>query len=119
MSHQRAGYSFFEVLIAFAILTMVLSALVPGQARLLSRVNQQDQKFLAQDYAFSLLAQIGVTGPISSGTSTDTYHDWHVILDVSETVLDGHETPLLKIVIDVQSQGGKTLARVETLRSVE
>ena len=119
MNRRRAGYSLFEVLIAFAILTMVLSALIPGQASLLSRVNQQDEKFLAQDYAYSRIALIGVTEAVVSGALTDSYRDWLIVQDISETVLDGSETRLFKIVIDVQSQGSETLARVETLRRVE
>lgn len=119
MNHRRAGYSLFEVLIAFAILTMVLSALIPGQAKLLSRVNQQDHKFLALDYAYSRMALIGVTETIASGTSTDNYRNWHISQDVSESVLDGSDTRLFKIMIDVQYQGGETLARVEMLRRVE
>lgn len=119
MNQRRAGYSLFEVLIAFAILTMVLSALIPGQAKLLSRVNQQDEKFLAQDYAYSRMAQVGVTGAVTSGASTDSYRDWHIVQDVSETVLEGSDVRLFKITIDVQSKGGETLAQIETLRRAE
>ena len=41
MRQSRAGYSLFEVLIAFAILAMVLSVLIPGQARYLIRLRPE------------------------------------------------------------------------------
>lgn len=119
MNRRRAGYSLLEVLIAFVILTMVLSALIPGQARLLSRIDQQDEKFLAQDYAYSRMAQIGVSETVVSGSSTDRYRNWHIVQNVSETVLDNSDIRLFKIAIDVQTQGGETLTRVETLRRAE
>ena len=119
MNHRRAGYSLFEVLIAFAILTTVLATLIPGQAKLLSRVNQQDERFLAQDYAYSRMAKIGVTSPLTEGSQTDTYRNWHIVEGITKTTLDGTDIEQLKIVIEVQSSGGKQLARVETLRGVE
>lgn len=66
MSSSR-GYSVFEVLIAFAIMSLVLSALIPGQARLLARASSGDQELLALDYAQSRLAQLGVSEPLEPG----------------------------------------------------
>ena len=118
MKSRRAGYSLFEVLIAFAILTTVLAALIPGQARLLSRVTKQDDGFLAQDYAYSRMAQIGVTSPHKEGSQTDTYHNWHITEDITKSTLDGTDIEVFKIVVEVQSSSGKPLARVETLRGI-
>ena len=119
MNRRRAGYSLFEVLIAFAILTTVLATLIPGQARLLSRVSQQDVGFLAQDYAYSRMAQIGVTSPLIEGTQTDTYRNWHIVEGITKTTLDGTDIELFKIVIEVQSPSEKQLARVEVMRRSE
>ncbi|WP_457645936.1 prepilin-type N-terminal cleavage/methylation domain-containing protein [Profundibacter sp.] len=118
MNTRRAGYSLFEVLIAFAILTLVLTALIPGQARLLARVQKQDDSFLAQDYAFSRMAQIGVVTPLAEGTTNETYRDWRIVETMAETRLDEPDIPLYKISIDVLSQSGNTLAHVETLRGI-
>lgn len=118
MTPRRAGYSLFEVLIAFAIMTMVLTVLIPGQARLLSRVTGQDDRFLAQDYAYSRMAKIGVVAPIEEGTQTDNYRNWQITEDISETTLDDIDIRLFRISIKVHNQDGTLLANVQTLRVI-
>lgn len=116
---SRAGYSLFEVLIAFAILTTVLSALIPGQARLLARVTEQDNKFLAQDYAYSRMAQIGITDRMETGHKMDSYRTWNIAEEISQITLDDSDIELLKVIIEVQSASGAILARVESLRAAQ
>ena len=119
MNQKRAGYSLFEVLIAFAILTIVLSALIPGQARLMSRISQQDDIFLAQDYAYSRLARIGIVTPLEQGQFQDRYRDWVITEKISETQLD--DIPairLFRISVQIFSRNGKLLVSSESLRVV-
>lgn len=116
MNSRRAGYSLLEVLIAFAIMTMVLTALIPGQARLLSRVARQDDQFLVQDYAYSRMAKIGVITPLEEGTQTDSYRSWQIIEEISETVLDGIDIRLFRVSIKVSARDGALLADIQTLR---
>ena len=118
MNSRRAGYSLFEVLIAFAIMTMVLTALIPGQARLLSRVAKQDDRFLAQDYAYSRMAEIGITSPLEEGTLTDKYRDWLIAEEISETSIDSIDTRLFLISIKVRNRDGTLLTDAQTLRVV-
>ena len=57
-----AGYSLFEVLIAFAVMAFVLAALLPGQVRFIAQANDASDSLLAQDFAYSRLARIGLGG---------------------------------------------------------
>jgi len=76
---SRRGYSLFEVLIAFTIMTIVLAALLPGQARLMTRANDADTRLLAFDYALSHMASLGISTPITDGVVQSSYRDWIVV----------------------------------------
>lgn len=96
---RRAGFSLLEVLVAFAIMALVLSALIPGQVGLLQRATQSGERVLAQDYALSRLAGLGLSEPFPSGTQEARYGNWRVIeavevkapgiIQVSVTVYSG------------------------------
>jgi len=116
---RRAGYSLFEVLIAFAVMTMVLTALLPRQAGLFSRVAQVDERQLAQDFAYSRLDRLGVSDPLQPGITVQAYRDWRLTQTVTETVLPGaSEITAVRILIEIASRSGARLARAETLRAV-
>ncbi len=66
----RAGYSVFEVLVAFGIMALVLSALLPGQAQLLARASGGDEAILAHDFALSRIAHLSAVRPIEPGETT-------------------------------------------------
>jgi hypothetical protein len=79
---RKSGYSLLEVLAAFAILTMVLAVLLPGKTALLTRLPEKEERFLALDYAHSLLARLEVEGLMSgvpTGEVRDSYRDWQVV----------------------------------------
>ena len=76
---SHCGYSLFEVLIAFTIMTIVLAALIPGQARLMTRANDADTRLLAYDYALSHMASLGISRPIANGVVQSSYRDWIVV----------------------------------------
>jgi len=106
----KAGYSLIEVLIAFVIVTLVLSALIPGQAMLLQRTVAQADRTLAFDYALSQAAHLGVTRPLAVGQTSETYRDWHVTTDiVPAAAASGFD-----VSITVFSASGARLAQFET-----
>ncbi len=112
---RRSGYSLFEVLIAFVIMTLILSALIPGQARLLGRAIAQEERMLAQDYALSRLALLDLEKPLTVRTSDETYRDW----SVNTNITAGRplsETATYQIDITVRNGQGMLLAAVETVR---
>lgn len=107
----------FEVLLAFAVMAMVLAAVLPRQSHLLGRVAQVDERQLAQDYALSRLDRLGVADALRAGVTVEDYRDWQVSLDQTETRLpDLPNAPMLRVVVTVESASGTSLARVETLR---
>ncbi|MDA8747771.1 prepilin-type N-terminal cleavage/methylation domain-containing protein, partial [Litoreibacter sp.] len=79
MTTKRSGFSLFEVLIAFAVLSLVLVALIPGQAQLLSRATQSEQQSLAMDYALSRAALLGVTHSLNKGQVHEQYREWTIV----------------------------------------
>lgn len=102
---SKRGYSLLEVLIAFTIMTIVLAALIPGQARLLARANNADTQLLAYDFALSHMATLGISTPIANGTTQSTYRDWIVVTSIQRT----SET-LFNITITVENTQGAVLA---------
>lgn len=114
----RAGYSLFEVLIAFVVLSLVLAALIPGQSALLTRATLQDQRALAHDYALSRIAPLGITGDLLPGTTQDRYRDWFVQVDVVPGDTIGASTQTQQIMVTVRDLQDRQLARVETFRVI-
>lgn len=91
MNRARAGYSLLEVLVAFAILTAVLSVILPGSGRLLMRTGSAELQFLAQDYAMSRLERLVVEGwadnrPLAS--FSEDYRGWVIDISVIPAAVD-------------------------------
>lgn len=101
--NRNAGYSMFEVLVAFAVMSMVLAVLLPGQIQLLQRTDTAAQKALAQDYALSRLELARVTADWPSGQ--ETYRSWAV------SWAQDSENDKRILSITVTSRAGETLAQ--------
>jgi Tfp pilus assembly protein PilV len=89
VNRARAGYSLLEVLVAFAILTAVLSVILPGNGSLLLRTSGAEAQFLAQDYAMSRLERLVVEGwadKRSLVSFSEDFRGW--VVDVSVTPAD-------------------------------
>ena len=70
---RRRGYSLLEVITAFALLTISLSALIPAISDLLSQSARAEQKWAAMEFARSKLDEVGVVTPIRAGVDAGTY----------------------------------------------
>lgn len=115
----RAGYSLLEVLIAFAIMSMTLAVVLPGQAQLFSRTAEADTRFLAADFAMSVLEQLGTSEPITVGRTVHTYKNWEVAIVVDEgSIADATALPVYNIEVTVSEIGGRFLAELNTVRPV-
>ncbi|NSX56918.1 type IV pilus modification PilV family protein [Parasulfitobacter algicola] len=114
--NRKAGYSLLEVLIAFAVMSLVLAALLPGQAKLLSRTTEADRRLLAQDYALSRLDQIGITTPLEIGQMTQNYRNWTVEEVITEHPTRDNAIQLLQVRVIISAQGGNVLATVDSIR---
>lgn len=116
---RRTGYSLLEVLIAFVILTLVLTALLPGQARLLDRTSMQEQKLLAHDYALSTAAQLSISTPATIGTVQNNYQNWLVTTTISPAEHTNSATDVLTLEVRVHDSRNRLLATVHSVMVVQ
>lgn len=115
---RSAGYSLFEVLLAFSILAMVLATLLPGQAALLRRATDGPSQVLAHDYALSKLASLGVDAPLLAGETQTIYRGWKVEISVSDT--SANNISVMHIAITISTvRDDRILASVESWRPVQ
>ncbi len=112
---RRAGYSLLEVLIAFVILTLVLAALLPGQARLLDRATIQEQQLLAHDYALSQLAKIGTATPLTVGATESTYRNWQITTAIVPAASADSSAGFLTVEIQVHDNRSRILATANSV----
>ncbi len=82
--NRKAGYTLFEVLVAFAIMAMVLAVLVPRQTLLLQRSSGALDRAMAQELALSELAQLGVVETLNAGIDITDYGHWKIHSQVTE-----------------------------------
>ena len=113
-----AGFTLLEVLVAFVIMSLFLSVLVPQQAFLFERVVSDAERLLAQDYAFSVIEPLGVTHGLSPGRSVDVFEEWTIVKNIEP--FRSNEAQLSEvwaIRVVVRGSDGTLLSRVETLRA--
>lgn len=115
MKNRAAGYSLFEVLIAFSIMALVLAVLVPGQARLMGRVKDIDERALAKDYALSRLALLSVSLPLRVAETSDRYRDWQIAQRVTDHSFDKADMKGLYVEIIITNAADVELARAGKL----
>lgn len=108
---RNKGYSLFEVLIAFAIMALVLTVLLPGQTKLLNRVKSSEETILAMDYASSLASIASLTSPEQWQNAEFDYREWRIKQQVSKT-----SDKLVRMTIRIYSGAGTELAFLESLR---
>ena len=114
MTSQRAGFSLFEVLISFAILALVLTALIPGQAQLLGRADESDQRALALEYAFSRSAALSIVEPLRIGQRRDQYRDW-AVTETTSLVEQSETGQFVETRISILDARGRSLAELAAL----
>lgn len=113
--NRRAGYSLFEVLIAFAIMSLVLAVLIPSQSLLLRRTTTSAEHALAQDFAVSRMEAAGVETELQSGLRESQYRDWEVReTTVPSAVVADKQTYI--VTIEVLRADGSQLARFTTIK---
>lgn len=65
--NPRLGYSMLEVITAFAILALSLSALIPGLANLTGQAGGARLTWAATEFARSMIEPIGISIPLRPG----------------------------------------------------
>lgn len=111
---SRSGFSLFEVLIAFAILSLVLVALIPGQAQHLARAAQADQQTLAFDFALSKSAELGITAPLVIEQRETNYRNWIVYQNTYE-LLRTERGLIVETEIRITLEKGSEIASLKVL----
>ncbi|MGB3317050.1 MAG: type II secretion system protein [Albidovulum sp.] len=114
---RSAGYSLLEVLVAFAIMSIVLATILPGQSRMLRAAARYEEKLMAEDYAISRLERLGLSDQITPGTTQDTYRDWTVITRVETRPGVAEGSDLWWAVVTVERTDGEIIGTAEGVRS--
>lgn len=114
--NKRAGYSLFEVLIAFAVMTMVLSVVLPRQAEFLERSTTSSQKAAAADIAYSRLSELGIARALSLGESTDGVGNWTLYQRIEPHIVMGSDIDLVEVAIEVTGRAGNVLFQTSEIR---
>jgi type II secretion system protein I len=117
MRRHDAGFTVVEVLVAFAIVTIVLAALyqtVAGAYRGYARVQVREQTLAL---ARAHLEAVGIESPLQPGESTGTYATgvaWHLTVEPVETA--SYRGRPFHILLQAFDRGDKPLLRLETFK---
>jgi type II secretion system protein I len=117
MRHHDAGFTVVEVLVAFAIVTIVLAALyqtVAGAYRGYARVQVREQTVVL---ARAQLEAVGIETPLQPGESTGTYATgvaWHLTVEPVETA--SYKGRAFRVLLQALDRGGQSLLRLETFK---
>ncbi|MDA7966151.1 MAG: hypothetical protein MPJ51_15820 [Ruegeria sp.] len=109
----------FEVLIAFAVMTMVLSVVLPRQAEFLERSTASSKRAAAADVIYSRLSELGVARSLSLGESTDRVGDWMLYQHITPYAAIGSNIDLAEVVIEVTDKAGNVLFRTTEIRALK
>jgi general secretion pathway protein I len=117
MKRHDAGFTVVEVLVAFAIVTIVLAALyqtVAGAYRGYARVQVREQ---ALALARAQLETVGIETPPQPGESTGTYTTgvaWRMTVEPVQTA--SYMGRAFRVLLQVLDHGGQPLLRLETFK---
>lgn len=119
---SRAGFSILETLVAFVVLALALSALLPAQSRMTERSAESRTKWVAAELARSRLAAAGITTPLQPGSATGIWQD-HWAWQITITPYQGlpaqeqRAGPLFEVTATVDdARTGRRLVTLTTLR---
>lgn len=78
----RSGFSLLEVLVAFVVLALALSALLPALSGLSHRSRAAEDRWLAGELALSRLDMAGVIEPFAASSESGEWRDWRWQVEV-------------------------------------
>src|SRR5262249_53970298 len=117
MRRRDAGFTLVEVLVAFAIVTIVLAALyqaIAGAYRGYARAQVREQTLAL---ARAHLEAVGIEGPLQPGESTGTYATgvvWRLTVEPVETA--SYRGRAFRILLEALDHEGHTPLRLETFK---
>ena len=116
---QQRGYTLLEVVVAFAILTLSLSTLIPGLATLTGQSGTARETLAATEFARSLIEPIGIAEPLRPGVREGRVGDawrWRIGIEPYRDEGGPVGAGLYSIVVEVTA-GGRELTRLQTIRA--
>jgi general secretion pathway protein I len=117
MRRRDAGFTVVEVIVAFAIVTIVLAALyqaISGAYRGYARAQVREQTLAL---ARAQLEAIGIEQPLQPSESTGTYATgvtWRLAVEPVETA--AYRGRAFRILLEALAPGDKPLLRLETFK---
>jgi type II secretory pathway pseudopilin PulG len=117
MRRRDAGFILVEVVVAFAIVTIILAALyqsVAGAYRGYARVQVREQTLAL---ARAHLEAVGIEAPLDPGESTGTYATgvaWHLTVEPVETA--SYKGRAFRVLLQALDPRGQPLVRLETFK---
>jgi len=117
MRRHDAGFTVVEVVVAFAIVTIVVAALYPaiaGAYRSYARAQVREQTMAL---ARAQLEAVGIEGPLQPGESTGRYPTgvaWRLAVEPVDA--SSHRGRAFRIVLETLDLGGQPLLRLETFK---
>jgi len=118
MRHGEAGFTLVEVVVAFAIVSLVLGGLYQAMAGAWHGVARTQVREQALALARAHLEAIGVEQPATPGMTAGTYATagiaWRLAVEPIET--RGYKGRAVRIVLETLDQAGNPLVRLETFK---
>jgi general secretion pathway protein I len=117
MRRSEAGFTLIEVVVAFAIVTIILAALyqaIAGAWRGYARVQVREETLAL---ARAQLEAIGIEEPLQPGERTGTYATgvaWRLTVEPVATASSRGRA--FSVLLEALDAGGKPLLRLETLK---
>lgn len=120
-NRHRAGFSLLEVMVAFVVLALSLSALLPALTTLSHRSRSAEDRWLAGELALSQLDMVGVTAPLASGEESGEWRNWRwevQIRPISAAIPESARfATLFEITVKVSdSRSGAVLVQLTTVK---
>lgn len=117
-TYSQAGYSFVEVLTAFAILSFAIAALLPTFSSSLRTTKTVEMRTLARLQLESLVSEVGVSRPLTTGEHAGDFGNdltWEIAITPQRTT---QSMALFHITASVSwiEHGKPAALRIETLR---
>jgi prepilin-type N-terminal cleavage/methylation domain-containing protein len=117
MRRSEAGFTLIEVIVAFAVATIILAALyqaIAGAWRGFARTQVREETLAL---ARAQLEAIGVEGPLQPGERSGTYATgiaWRLTVEPAGTASSRGRA--FRVLLEALDAGGKPLLRLETFK---
>ena len=78
---SERGFSLLETLVAFVVLALAMSAILPTLSNLTRRIGVTEHQWAANQLSASLIAEIGIVHPVRQGVRRgvwDDRYEWRI-----------------------------------------